>query len=61
MLRSLATTAERLHSKLFNRTPSLCPVCGLFVGTFAGVPVVMDKKKQIIEFVHADCCVAGGR
>jgi len=60
MRRALATRAEMLRSKLLNRTPSLCPVCGLYVGTYVGVPVVLDEKKQIIEFVHTACCVAGG-
>jgi hypothetical protein len=59
MLRSLAMAANLLHSKLVHRKPRLCPVSRLYVGTCAGVPVVLDEKKQTIKFVHAGCCVPG--
>jgi hypothetical protein len=45
-----------VQSKLKNRTPIPCAVCDRYICTFTGVPVILDAKKNIIEFAHPGCC-----
>jgi hypothetical protein len=47
---------RRLRNRLMNRAPIRCPICGQYVATFAGVPVILNAKAPIIEFAHLDCC-----
>lgn len=58
MTRPLATPTQLIQSMLVNRRPSRCPVCDRYITPFMGLPVIMNKKGQIIEFVHPDCCVS---
>lgn len=57
MTKPLALPAEMVHNKLANRTPTHCAVCDRFIGPFVGLPVILDAKERVIEFVHAGCCV----
>jgi hypothetical protein len=43
-------------NKLTNRRPVICAVCDFYITPFAGLPVILDAKARIIEFVHPDCC-----
>jgi hypothetical protein len=54
-----ATPAQMVHSKLLNRQPIRCAVCDRYISPFTGLPVILDDKKQIIEFAHPDCCENG--
>jgi hypothetical protein len=56
MTKPLATLTQMVGNKLTNRTPVICPVCDLYVTPFAGLPVILDGKARIIEFVHPSCC-----
>ncbi len=56
MAKPPATPSQRVRSKLVNRKPIPCAVCGHLIGPLTGLPVVLDDKKQIIEFVHPGCC-----
>src|SRR5207245_6926889 len=47
-----ATPTQMVHSKLLNRKPIRCAVCDRYISTFAGLPVILDYKEQIIEFAH---------
>lgn len=58
MTRPLATPIQMIQSKLVNRKPALCPVCDRYIAPFTGLPVIMNSKGQIIEFVHPGCCVS---
>ena len=57
MIKPLALPTTMVRSKLLNRAPILCPVCDRFIGPVAGLPVILDVKERVIEFVHAGCCV----
>jgi len=57
MTKPAATRAQRVRSKMVNHKPIPCAVCGRYIGYLAGVPVILDAKKRIIEFVHPGCCV----
>jgi len=54
-----ATPTQMVHSKLLNRKPIRCAVCDRYISTFAGLPVILDDKEQIIEFAHPGCCWNG--
>ncbi len=58
MTKPLATLAQRLQDKLLNRLPIPCAICDRYLSRFAGLPVILDNKAQIIEFVHPGCCVS---
>ena len=45
-----------LRNGLVNRAPIPCPICGRYIATFDGVPVIRDDKAPIIEFAHLECC-----
>jgi hypothetical protein len=45
-----------LRNGLVNRAPILCPLCGQYVATFVGIPVILGDKASIIDFAHRDCC-----
>jgi len=49
-----------LGNGLVNRAPICCPLCGRYIATFAGVPVILDDKAHIIDFAHVDCCADSG-
>jgi hypothetical protein len=51
-----ATPDQIVHSKLLNRKQVRCAVCGRYISSFTGLPVILDDKKQIIEFAHPGCC-----
>jgi hypothetical protein len=51
-----ATRSQMLQSKLVNRKPIRCAVCDCYISTFTGLPVILDNKARIIEFVHPSCC-----
>lgn len=57
MTKPLATSIQMVHNKLTNRKPIPCPVCEKYISPFTGVPVILDGRKQIIEFIHRGCCV----
>jgi hypothetical protein len=57
MTKPLATLNQMVHSKLVNRKPIPCAVCEGYMSPCTGLPVILDNKKQIIEFVHPTCCV----
>jgi hypothetical protein len=52
-----ATPSQMVQSKLVNRKPIRCAVCESYVSPFTGLPVILDDKERIIEFVHPGCCV----
>ena len=52
-----ATASQMVQSKLVNRKPIPCAVCGRYISPFTGLPVMLDIKEQIIGFVHPGCCV----
>lgn len=54
-----ATPNQMVHSKLLNRQPIRCAVCDRYISPFTGLPVILDDKKQIIEFAHPGCCGNG--
>lgn len=58
MTRPLARSNQRIQSKLVNRKPALCPICERYIAPFAGLPVILTLKGQMIEFTHPDCCAA---
>jgi hypothetical protein len=60
MTRPLVEMTQIVQSKLVNRTPTRCAICDHFIGPFRGLPVILDAKTQIIEFVHSGCCVHEG-
>jgi hypothetical protein len=45
-----------LSNGLVNRGPVQCPVCGRYVATFAGVPLIFNERVRVIDFAHPDCC-----
>lgn len=54
---SPASPAPRLlRNGLVNHAPIRCAVCGQYVATFAGIPVMMDDRARIIYFAHPACC-----
>jgi hypothetical protein len=57
MTKPPATLSQMVQSKLINRKPILCAVCDGYVSPFTGLPVILDAKEGIIEFVHPGCCV----
>ena len=57
MTMPLATPNQMVQSKLENRGLIRCAVCGACISPLTGLPVILDNKKRIIEFVHPDCCV----
>ncbi len=57
MTKPLARPSQMVQSKLLNRKPVLCAVCDRFISPFTGLPVILDSKARIIEFVHPGCCV----
>jgi hypothetical protein len=57
MTKPPATPSQMLQSKLVNRRPILCAVCDCYISPFTGLPVILDAKERIIEFVHPGCCV----
>jgi hypothetical protein len=57
MTKPPATPSQMVQSKLVNRKPIPCAVCEHFIGSFTGLPVILDHKEGIIEFVHPGCCV----
>jgi hypothetical protein len=56
MIKPLATLTQMIPSKLVNRTPIRCAVCDRYIACFAGLPVILDNKEQIIGFAHPGCC-----
>jgi hypothetical protein len=56
MIKPLATLSQMVRSKLVNRLPIVCAVCDCFIGPFLGLPVILDNKAGIIDFVHPRCC-----
>ncbi len=56
MKKPLATLAQMVGNKLTNRKPVLCAVCDLYITTFAGLPVILDSKEEIVAFAHVGCC-----
>lgn len=56
MIMSPQSPPRRVRNGLVNHTPIRCPVCGQYVATFAGIPVILNEKAQIIDFAHPDCC-----
>lgn len=60
MAKPLATPSQMVPSKLMNRRPSPCAVCDRYISPFTGLPVILDDKARIIEFVHPGCCVQEG-
>jgi hypothetical protein len=56
MVKPRATAAQVVQSHLVNRTPARCAVCNDYIGVLAGVPVILNDKERIVEFVHARCC-----
>jgi hypothetical protein len=52
-----ATPSQMVQSKLVNRKPTPCAVCDGYISSFTGLPVILDNKRRIIEFVHPGCCV----
>jgi hypothetical protein len=57
MTKPLATPSQMVQSKLVNRKPVLCAVCVRWMGPLTGLPVILDAKARIIEFVHPQCHV----
>lgn len=57
MTRLPAELSHMVQSKLTNRVPIPCAVCDRYIGPFTGLPVILNQKEQIIEFVHPACCV----
>jgi hypothetical protein len=57
MTKPPATPSQMVQSKLVNRKPIPCAVCESYISPFAGLPVILDNKERIIEFVHPSCCV----
>jgi len=57
MTKAPATPSQMVPNKLVNRRPSPCAVCGRYISPFAGLPVILDDKARVIEFVHPGCCV----
>jgi hypothetical protein len=55
MSKPLARRAQVLEALLVNRRPTPCAVCDEYIGHQAGLPVVLDAKSGIIEFVHLRC------
>ena len=53
-----ATPAQMVQSKLVNTKPVRCAVCDHFICYLGGLPVVLNTRQQIIEFVHPGCCAA---
>jgi hypothetical protein len=60
MAKPRATPSQMVPSKLVNRRPSPCAVCDRYISPFTGLPVILDDKARIIEFVHPGCCVQEG-
>jgi hypothetical protein len=60
MTKPLATPSQMVRSKLLNRRPIQCAVCDRLISTLAGLPVILNAKAGIIEFVHPDCCTHDG-
>ncbi len=57
MTRPPATPSQMVSSKLVNRKPIRCAVCDRYISSFTGLPVILDEKERIIQFVHPGCCV----
>jgi len=57
MTKRPATPSQMVQSNLVNRKPIPCAVCDSYIGPLAGLPVILDHKDRIIEFVHPGCCV----
>ena len=55
-----ASRAQMVQNGLFNRVPIWCPVCDRCIPSFAGLPVILDDKTQIIAFAHPGCCTPAG-
>lgn len=56
MIKPLATAMQMVRSKLLNRAPVICAVCDVYIASFAGLPVILNDKEHLIEFVHPACC-----
>jgi hypothetical protein len=50
------TPTQMVQSKLVNHKPIPCAVCDRYIGSFTGLPVIMNASEGIIEFVHRGCC-----
>lgn len=61
MSKLLATLAQMVQSKLVNRKPVRCGVCGHYICYLGGLPVVLNDRQQMIEFAHPGCCATDGR
>jgi hypothetical protein len=59
MTKPLATPSQMVRSKLLHRKPLPCAVCGRCMSSLTGLPVILNDKDGIIEFVHPECCVHG--
>jgi hypothetical protein len=59
MTKPLATPSQMVRSKLLNREPMPCAVCERFIVPLTGLPVILNDKEGIIEFVHPGCCAHG--
>ena len=57
MTKALATPGQMVRNKLVNRKPIPCAVCDRYIIPFTGLPVILEHKVRIIEFVHPGCCV----
>jgi hypothetical protein len=51
-----ASRAQMVQNTLTNHRPVRCAICDRYVTPFAGLPVILDDKAQIIEFAHPGCC-----
>lgn len=60
MITASQSTPRVVHNGLVNHAPVRCAVCGQYVATFDGIPVILNDKARIIDFAHPDCCPAVG-
>jgi len=55
MTKPLAAPSQMVRSKLLNRVPIRCAVCDCYISPLTGLPVILNDKEAIIEFVHPGC------
>ena len=60
MTKPAVTPSQMVQSKLVNRTPVPCAVCDSYISPFTGLPVILNDKERIIEFVHPGCWLPEG-
>ena len=61
MTKPLAAPSQMVPNKLRNRVPIRCAVCDRYISPFTGLPVILNDKEGIIEFVHPGCRTYEGR